>query len=167
MPTYSDTERRNVEAVNAMFGAGRELDRSTLFADDAVWWNGLPLLPGNVGETEHRGIEAIRRILGGSGKPHPGTGIDSYDLATNRFTDVVVLADGDYVVRQHTQHSTTLGGKPYRNVYCFVFRFNAEGKIQYLTEHWNTWYAQRVLFDNFPVEPAHPDGPQGQEGQER
>jgi ketosteroid isomerase-like protein len=161
MPTYSDAERRNIEAVDAMFGAGREFDRSTLFADDAVWWNGLPLLPGNVGETEHRGIGAIRRILGGSGQPHPGTGIDSYDLATNRFTDVVVLADGDYVVRQHTQHSTTLGGKPYRNVYCFVFRFNAEGKIQYLTEHWNTWYAHRVLFDNFPVEPAHPEAPKG------
>ncbi len=30
------------------------------------------------------------------------------------------------------------------------------GKVQYLTEHWNTWYAHRVLFDNFPVEPAHP-----------
>lgn len=162
MPTEADSrtdaERRNIETVNAMFEAGRELDRSTLFAEDAVWWNGLPLLPGNVGETEHRGIEAIRRILGGSGRPHPGTGIDSYDLATNRFTDVVVLADGDYVMRQHTQHSTTLGGKPYRNVYCFVFRFDAEGKIQYLTEHWNTWYAHKVLFENFPVEPAHPEG---------
>jgi ketosteroid isomerase-like protein len=108
------------------------------------------------GETEHRGIDAIRRILRGSGQPHPGTGVDSYDLATNRFTDVVVLADGDWVVRQHTQHSTTLGGRTYRNVYCFVFRFDADGRIAYLTEHWNTWYAQRVLFDNYPVEPAHP-----------
>jgi ketosteroid isomerase-like protein len=158
MPAYTDDEQRNIDTVNAMFGAGRELDRATLFADDAIWWNGLPLLPGNVGETEHKGIDAIRNILRGSGSAHPGTGIDSYDLATNRFDDVVVLADGDFVVRQHTQTSTTLGGKPYRNVYCFVFRFNADGKIQYLTEHWNTWYAQRVLFDNFAVEPAHPNG---------
>ncbi len=154
--TYTETEQRNMATVNAMFEAGRDLDRATLFADDAVWWNGLPLLPNQPGQTEHKGIDAIRGILRGSGQPHPGTGIDSYDLATNRFTDVLVLADGDWVVRQHTQHSTTLGGKPYRNVYCFVFRFNTEGKIQYLTEHWNTWYAQRVLFDNFPVEPAHP-----------
>ena len=153
---YTETEQRNIATVTAMFEAGRELDRATLFADDAVWWNGLPLLPGLVGETEHVGIDAIRRILRGSGQPHAGTGIDSYDLATNRFTDVVVLADGDWVVRQHTQHSTTLGGQPYRNVYCFVFRFNEAGKIQYLTEHWNTWYAHRVLFDNFVVEPAHP-----------
>jgi ketosteroid isomerase-like protein len=158
MPAYTDDEQRNIDTVNAMFSAGRELDRATLFADDAIWWNGLPLLPGNVGETEHKGIDAIRNILRGSGSAHPGTGIDSYDLATNRFDDVVVLADGDFVVRQHTQTSTTLGGKPYRNVYCFVFRFNADGKIQYLTEHWNTWYAQRVLFDNFAVEPAHPNG---------
>ena len=112
--------------------------------------------PASWGQTEHKGIEAIRGILAASGRPHPGTGVDSYDLATNRFSDVVVLADGDFVVRQHTQHSTTLGGQPYRNVYCFVFRFNTEGKIQYLTEHWNTWYAHRVLFDNFEMEPAHP-----------
>ena len=156
MPDYSATEKRNIDTVNAMFGAGRELDRATLFADDAVWWNGLPLIPGNVGETEHKGIEAIRRILRGSGQPHPGSGIDSYDLATNRFSDVLVLADGDWVVRQHTQTSKTLGGQDYRNVYCFVFRFNDDGKIAYLTEHWNTWYAHRVLFDNYPVEPAHP-----------
>jgi ketosteroid isomerase-like protein len=156
VPEYTAIERRNIDTVTAMFEAGRELDRATLFADDAVWWNGLPHLPGLEGETEHRGIDAIRRILRGSGQPHPGTGVDSYDLATNRFTDVVVLADGDWVVRQHTQHSTTLGGRTYRNVYCFVFRFDADGRIAYLTEHWNTWYAQRVLFDNYPVEPAHP-----------
>jgi ketosteroid isomerase-like protein len=155
---YTPTERRNIATVNAMFSAGPELDRSTLFAEDATWWNGLPLLPSNVGETEHRGLDAIRGILRSSGRPHPGTGIDSYDLRTNRFTDVVVLADGDWVVRQHTQHSTTLGGRPYRNVYCFVFHFNPDGKIRYLTEHWNTWYAHRVLFENFPVEPADPTG---------
>ena len=69
-----------------------------------------------------------------------------------------VLADGDYVIRQHTMRSTTLGGKDYCNVYCFVFRFNDEGKIAYLTEHWNTWNAFRILFNNFDVEPAHPTG---------
>jgi ketosteroid isomerase-like protein len=158
VPAYTETEQRNIATVTAMFEAGRDLDRATLFADDAVWWNGLPRIPGNVGETEHKGIEKITNILRGSGQPHGTSGIDSYDLATNRFTDVVVLADGDYVVRQHTQHSTTLGGRAYRNVYCFVFRFNEAGTIQYLTEHWNTWYAAKVLFDNFEVEPAHPEG---------
>ncbi|MCU1396797.1 MAG: hypothetical protein JWM34_5225 [Ilumatobacteraceae bacterium] len=158
MAEHTDVEARNIATVNRMFEAGRELDRRTLFADDATWWNGLPMLPSNPGQTEHKGIEAIGAILGGSGRPHPGSGIDSYDLTTNRFSDVVVLADGDFVVRQHTQTSTTLGGQTYRNVYCFVFKFDADGKISYLTEHWNTWYAHRVLFDNFDVEPAHPGG---------
>lgn len=158
MAEYTAREQANIDTVNAMFGAGPELDRATLFAPDAVWWNGLPLLPGMVGETEHKGIEQITKILRGSGRRHGNSGIDSYDLATNRFTDVLVLADGDYVVRQHTQHSTTLGGQPYRNVYCFVFRFNPDGKILYLTEHWNTWHAHNVLFNNFAMEPAHPLG---------
>jgi ketosteroid isomerase-like protein len=158
MPEYSAIEQANIATVTSMFGAGRELDRATLFADDAVWWNGLPLLPEMVGETEHKGNAEITKILRGSGQKHGNSGVDSYDLSTNRFTDVLVLADGEYVMRQHTQHSTTLGGQPYRNVYCFVFRFNAAGKIQYLTEHWNTWHAHNVLFDNFAMEPAHPLG---------
>jgi ketosteroid isomerase-like protein len=158
VPEYTEREQANIATVNTMFDAGRELDRATLFAADAVWWNGLPLLPGMIGKTEHKGIEEITKILRGSGQKHGSTGVDSYDLATNRFSDVLVLADGDYVVRQHTQTSTTLGGQPYRNVYCFVFRFNAAGKIQYLTEHWNTWHAHNVLFNNFQMEPAHPLG---------
>lgn len=158
MREYTEAEQRNLDTVTAFFEAGRDFDRLSVFADDAVWWNGLPLLPGRVGSTEHRGLDEIRPILRGSGQPHTGTGIDSYDLATNRFTDVVTVVDGDYVVRQHTQHSTTLGGRPYRNVYCFVFQFDADGKVTYLTEHWNTWYAHKVLFENFDVEPAHPTG---------
>jgi ketosteroid isomerase-like protein len=159
MPAYTPEEQRNIDSVNKMFGGRAKdptFDPSTLFADDAIWWNGLPLLPGNVGETEHKGIEAIRSIFRGSGQAHPGTGIDSYDRSTTTYSDVLVLADGDYVVRQHTMQAKTLGGRDYRNVYCFVFRFNPKGKIVYLTENWNTWYAHRVLFDNFAVEPAHP-----------
>jgi ketosteroid isomerase-like protein len=158
VPRYTEQEQRNIDTVNAIFEAGPEFDRASAFDADAVWWNGLPKLPGAPGTTEHRGIAAIRRILGGSGRPHPGTGVDSYDLATNRFSDVLVLADGDYVVRQHTQHSKTLAGRDYRNVYCFVFRFGADGKVVYLTEHWNTWYANKVLFENWALEPAHPTG---------
>jgi ketosteroid isomerase-like protein len=155
MPNYTETEQRNIDQVNRMFESPRDFDRSTLFADDATWWNGLPLLPGMRGRTEHKGVDEIRKILRASGTKGDN-GVDSYDKATNRYADVVVLADGDFVVRQHTMRSTTLGGRSYANVYCFVYRFNAEGRIQYLTEHWNTWHAHNVLFDNFPVEPAHP-----------
>ena len=40
-----------------------------------------------------------------------------------RNEDVLVLADGDYVVRQHTMRAKTRAGRDYSNVYCFVFRF--------------------------------------------
>ena len=69
-----------------------------------------------------------------------------------------VLADGDYVVRQHTQRSTTLMGRDYCNVYCFVIRFNDDNRITYVTEHWNTWYAHKFLLENWQLEPAHPNG---------
>jgi len=123
---HSESERRNVATVNAIFEAGPEFDRLGAFADDAVWWNGLPRV-GAPGETEHRGKEAIARILGGAGADRRSSGIDAYDLTTTRYDDVVVLADGDWVVRQHTMHARTHGGRDYTNVYCFVFRFDGAG----------------------------------------
>ena len=157
MPEYTADEQRNIDTVNAMFGAGRELDRATLFADDAVGGTGSRCSPAT---SARRSTAASTRSATSCAARVARTRAPASTATTsttNRFDDVVVLADGDFVVRQHTQTSTTLGGKPYRNVYCFVFRFNADGKIQYLTEHWNTWYAHRVLFDNFAVEPA-PNG---------
>ncbi|MCH2172256.1 nuclear transport factor 2 family protein [Myxococcota bacterium] len=157
MPQYTPEEQRNIDAANSLFEAEPE-DKSSLFAEDAVWWNGLPFVRGP-GVTEHKGIDAIRDILTGAGTPRSSnSGVDSYDLTTSTHEDVVVLADGDYVVRQHTFRAKTHGGQDYANVYCFVFRFNPGGKIQYLTEHWNTWHANNVLLNNFTIEPAHPEG---------
>jgi len=158
MPAYTEQEQQNLAAVASLFDVNDAKDKSLLFAENAVWWNGLPFV-GGTGETEHKGIDAIRGILTGAGSAKRGnSGVDAYDLSTCRNEDVVVLADGDYVVRQHTMYAKTHRGQDYRNVYCFVFRFNAEGKIQYLTEHWNTWHAHNVLFNNFEMEPAHPLG---------
>ena len=39
-----------------------------------------------------------------------------------------------------------------------MFRFDRDGQIAYLTEHWNTWHAHNVLFDNFAMDPARPLG---------
>lgn len=119
-----------------------------IFADDSAWWNGLPKIPGLEGKTEHIGIEKIKSILYGAGTDKSDQGVDSYDLTTINFTDIVILADGDYLVRQHTQLSKTHGGKDYKNVYCFVVKFNSEGKTQYLNEHWNTWHADKMLMEN-------------------
>ena len=160
MSRHTETEERNLGVVRQMFGEepGPD-DKSELFAEDGVWWNGLPMIPGAEGVMEHRGRDAIRNILPSQNK---GRGLlagrDVYKLDTSRTSDVVMLADGDYVVRQQNYFAETVRGQQYANTYCFVFRFDEDGKIAYLTEHWNTWYAARVLFDNFDVEPAHPEG---------
>ena len=161
MPEYTPKETRNMAVVDRLFDTTSGEDKSMLFAEDAVWWNGLPFVGGQ-GETEHKGRAAIAGILTGStSKPTEkkiNSGVDAYDVSTIRNDDIVVLADGDFVVRQHTMRAKTHRGRDYTNVYCFVFRFNEDGVIQYLTEHWNTWHAHNVLFNNFPMEPAHPNG---------
>ena len=161
MPRYTEEEERNLAVVERLFDTTNAEDKSLLFAEDAVWWNGLPFV-GEGGETEHKGRAAIHGILTGatSGPSEKKTnrGVDAYDVSTIRNEDEVVLADGDYVVRQHTMRAKTHGGRDYTNVYCFVFRFDDEGRIKYLTEHWNTWHAYNVLFNHFPIEPAHPEG---------
>ena len=151
---YSANERRHLAAVATLFSPPPEFDVGTLFAEDAVWWNGLPRLHEPGGSCEHRGLAAIRKILSAAGTDLRPFGIDAYDLSSVRYEDVVTLADGDFAMRQHTMHARTHAGRPYTNVYCFVFRFDADGKIAYLAEHWNTWWADRFLFDQRPPEPA-------------
>ena len=159
MPNYTPDEQRNIDVTHRLFDTANREDKSLLFAEDAVWWNGLPFV-GAGGQTEHKGRDAIRGILTGatSGPSARKTdsGVDAYDVSTIRNEDVVLLADGDYVVRQHTMYAKTHRGRDYTNVYCFVFRFDAAGRIRYLTEHWNTWHAHNILFNNFKLEPAHP-----------
>lgn len=157
MPDYTETELRNLHVVRQFLNEEPPPDdKSTLFAEDGVWWNGLPLAH-SAGRTEHRGRDEIRKLL-----PSQTTNVrlppgrDKYDMSTAKTTDVITLADGDYVVRQQNFSARTVNGREYRNTYCFVFRFNEAGEIAYLTEHWNTWHAYRELFNQFEVEPANP-----------
>ena len=159
MGDYTEMERRNLDVVKQFFGEIEGPgDKSELFAEDGVWWNGLPLIPGAEGQTEHRGRDAIRRLLPSQHTGGRAPGVDIYDLPTVRAEDVLILADRNYVVRQQTVRAKTKGGQDYANTYCFVFRFDDDGHIAYLTEHWNTWHAHNVLFNNYPMEPAHPEG---------
>jgi ketosteroid isomerase-like protein len=158
MSRHTDQEQAHIAVTERLFDTTNPEDKSLLFAEDAVWWNGLPFVGGR-GETEHKGRAAIKAILTGatSGPKREAvqTGVDAYDVSTIRNEDIVLLADGNYVVRQHTMYAKTHGGQDYCNVYCFVFRFGDDGLIHYLTEHWNTWHAHNVLFNNFHIEPAH------------
>ena len=158
MREYSPTEQRNLRVARQFLNEEPPPDdKSTLFAEDGVWWNGLPMAHRD-GGTEHRGRDEIRKLLPSQRTPGAKLppGRDTYDMATRETDDVITLADGDYVVRQQTFRATTVNGNRYENTYCFVFRFNDRGEIQYLTEHWNTWHAYRELFNQFDVEPAHP-----------
>ena len=54
MPEYTENEKRNMATVEAMFAPGDTEAKVELFADDAVWWNGLPFV-GKPGQTaQHR-----------------------------------------------------------------------------------------------------------------
>ena len=92
----TSVKKNNIASANSLFD-GSCGDPASLFADDAIWWNGLPRLPGLEGKTEHKGIETIKKILYGAGQDQPNSGADSYDLSTNRFTDLLEIADNDKV----------------------------------------------------------------------
>jgi ketosteroid isomerase-like protein len=155
MGDYTPAQRRNLDAVETLFDPPPGFDVASLFAPDAVWWNGLTRLPGLEGRSNHD-IGGIRQILGSAGARRADSPSDSYDLSTKSYEDVVVLVDGDWVVRQHTMRAKTHAGRDYVNVYCFVFRFDAQGRIAHLTEHTNTWWIERFLLDYRAPEPSHP-----------
>jgi len=47
------------------------------------------------------------------------------------------IADGDFVVIEHTGKNTTPDGRPYHNRYCWVCRFS-NGKLRELREYMDT-----------------------------
>src|SRR5947209_1102269 len=125
-----DVEQRAV--VQQFFEGPRELDRLSLMSDDVQWWNGLGEFPSAPGQTEFRGKDEIGAILLGRAPAPPqpnGRRVDRYDLATLSFADVQTIADGPFVFRQHTYRARTYAGRPYENVYGFLFRFNSSGLI--------------------------------------
>lgn len=139
-------EERNLAVVHGFFDPGPDFDFPGSIADDCVWWNALAELPGAEGVTEHRGKAAVLRILMGAGTDYSDRGIDGYDLSTKSYHDVIEICDGPYVFRQHRYRARTHGGQDYENVYGFLFRFDREGRIDRIWEHWDTLTAKRVLF---------------------
>jgi nitroreductase/ketosteroid isomerase-like protein len=153
------TRAQNLEAVERFFTAGRDVDRLSFMSDDVEWWNGLGKFPAAPGQTIFRGKDEIgARILGRAPSPRQPNGrhVDRYDLATISFHDVHTVADGPYVFRQHTYRATTMKGRPYENVYGFLFRFTADGLIDRIWEHWGTLNAYETLFQG-PLVVHDPD----------
>lgn len=144
-----DTQERNKATIARMFESPPEFDRLTLFADDVEWWNGIGKFPSAPGQTVFRGKQEIGDvILGRAPAPKPKTGrrVDRYNTATKQYRDVLTIADGDYVFRQHEYAATTVRGRQYSNSYGFLFRFNRDGLIDRIWEHWGTLAAWDQLF---------------------
>ena len=153
------TREQQLKAVDDFFDGPRELDRLSLMSDDVEWWNGLGKFPGAPGQTVFRGKDEIgAQVLGRAPAPPQPNGrrVDRYDLATLSFDDVRTIADGNHVFRQHTYRATTMRGRPYENVYGFLFRFTDEGLIDRIWEHWGTLQAWETLFQG-PLVVTDPD----------
>ncbi len=144
------TEReRNLEVVEQFFSGPRDLDRLSLMSDDCEWFNGIGKFPAAPGQTTFVGKDEIGRVvLGRAPSPTPLSGrkVDRYDLTTARFHDTRTIADGPYVFRQHGYTATTIGGRDYANSYGFLFRFDDDGLIDRVWEHWGTLAAYEQLF---------------------
>jgi nitroreductase/ketosteroid isomerase-like protein len=153
------TREQQLEAVDQFFDGPRELDRLSLMSDDVEWWNGLGKFPGAPGQTVFRGRDEIgAQVLGRAPAPPQPNGrrVDRYDLATLSFDDIHTIVDGAYVFRQHTYRATTMRGRPYENVYGFLFHFTDDGLIDRIWEHWGTLTAYETLFQG-PLVVHDPD----------
>jgi ketosteroid isomerase-like protein len=146
MSTYTERQQKQLEIVRQFFAPEPGFDYPAAIADDCVWWNPLPHIPGAEGVTEHRGKDAVLNILMGAGADHSAKGIDSYDLSTASYADVLTLCDGRYVLRQHLYRAKTRSGRDYENHYAFVFEFDDQLRIRHIWEHWDTLTATRALF---------------------
>ena len=139
----------NVAVVDRFFNGPRDLDRLTLLSESCEWWNGIGRFPGAPGQTVFRGRDEIGRLILGRAPAPPqpnGRRVDRYDLSTSSCDDVQTMADGPLVFRQHTYRATTVGGRAYENVYGFLFRFDDDGLIDRIWEHWGTLAAYEQLF---------------------
>jgi nitroreductase/ketosteroid isomerase-like protein len=157
--TSTDDRTRHLAVVDQFFDGPRSLDRLSLLSADVEWWNGIGKFPSAPGQTVFRGRDEIGRVVLGRAPAPPmpnGRRTDRYDLTTARFHDVHVMADGPYVFRHHRYTATTIAGRSYENVYGFLFRFDADGLIDRIWEHWGTLAAWEQLFQG-PLVVTDPD----------
>ncbi len=153
------TREQQLDVVDQFFDGPRDLDRLSLMSDDVEWWNGMGKFPGAPGQTVFRGKDEIgARVLGRAPAPPQPNGrrVDRYDLTTLSFADIHTITDGAYVFRQHTYRATTMRGRPYENVYGFLFHFTDDAHIDRIWEHWGTLQAWETLFQG-PLVVTDPD----------
>lgn len=113
----------------------RRADVTTAFRnmhDDVTWW-----IPGSIEPISgmRRGKDEILGFLRWAAKTFP-----------SGFRSEVrgVHGDGDTVVVELVNRSTTAGGRPYENEYCFVFELR-DDKIHAVREYVDTQKAVALI----------------------
>lgn len=67
---------------------------------------------------------------------------EPFEVTAHRF-----IAEGDYVVIEHSGQNTTTDGRPYNNKYCWVCRFS-DGKLRELHEYMDTELVTKTFGTN-------------------
>lgn len=121
----SDDNKRRMQAILAEMARGNLDPLVDTMADDMRWtWMGS----GRWSRT----FEGKDAVVNGLLAAVRETLSASFDVIPHHF-----VAEGDYVVVEHSGRNTTLDGRPYHNRYCWVCRF-AEGKLWELREYMDT-----------------------------
>jgi uncharacterized protein len=96
-----------------------------IMADDMQWsWMGT--------ESWTRTFEGKEAVVTELLAAVKATLTEPFEVIPHRF-----IADGDFVVIEHTGKNTTPDGRPYHNRYCWVCRFS-NGKLRELREYMDT-----------------------------
>ncbi len=132
----------NVERVRLILQLADEMRVDELvehFADDAVME--LPFAPGKMAR-EHRGKEAIAAFQ--------VFARDSFSEFAMTIDAVHATADPNVVIAEHRSDAVVAAnGRPYRNRYVTVFRFDEDGRIVL----WREYYDPGVVVRAFRREP--------------
>jgi uncharacterized protein len=132
----SNDNKRRMQAILAEMARGNLDLLVDTMADDMQWsWMGS-------GRWSHtfEGKDAVVNELLAAVR---ATLSASFDVIPHHF-----VAEGDYVVVEHSGRNTTLDGQPYHNRYCWVCRF-ADGKLRELREYMDT----ELVTETFGQEP--------------
>ncbi len=117
-----------------------ELDRLRPFlTPDSVWEPKVKDIPG---AGEYRGDAIIDDFLG------PVRGL--FAPGDPKVHVAAIFSDGDVVTVESTSTGRTADGKPYDNLYCWVFRMK-DGKIARIHEYMDSPYVARLFAMETPA----------------
>ena len=131
--TPTERNRRHMTHVMAALADGDRRPFADSFADDFRWvMRGTTTWSGT-----YDGKEAVYRDLM---QPLFAQFANDYRNHATR-----ILADGDWVVVECRGEVTTVRGDPYDNSYCYLCRFDADGRMKELIEYMDTELVTRAL----------------------